>query len=81
MAVLAHQLTVGTSPTQVSVADANSLAIQNGSGSTVYIGGANVTTIDGFPVTSGSTITLDVSDLLYAIAASPVTVSVLAVGI
>lgn len=88
MAVSAQQVTVGTSATQLSVADTDaisgeSLAIYNGSGSTVYLGGSGVTTGAGFPLATGTTLTVDLTpgSSLYAIAASSVTISVLAVGV
>jgi len=68
------EVIVGTSATLLRQADADgsAVAISNDHGSTVYVGPAGVTVANGFPLATGSVLSLDLgpSAELYAVSAS-----------
>jgi hypothetical protein len=96
MAVLAQQVTVGTSATQLSPAptdafSGSSIAVNNTGSVTVYLGGPTVTTATGYPLVAGAVISVDLvrvggttpamDESLFGVAASSTTVSVLVTGV
>lgn len=81
MPVKAQVVTVGTDPTRLDVASdvhgtvamGQHLLVRNTNGSTsVFVGGGDVTTADGFEVTAGESLSVDLTrgDSLYAVVAS-----------
>lgn len=92
MALRSTVVTVGTTATPLapgSDQDGNptyrDLALYNGSGVTVYVGGSGVTTANGFPIPASGTLSLDSRDAagqVYAIVATgTASVNVLEVGV
>lgn len=71
-------VTVGTTPTEPTVigedvADyvaGSSLAVRFDGTPTIYVGGADVTTGNGFPLVSGDSYDLDQGERLYAVVSS-----------
>lgn len=68
-------VTIGTSPTAIaSPGDCLTMLIANGSGATVFLGGANVTTATGLPVGVSTSATIpvvgDAQATLYGVVAS-----------
>lgn len=90
MAVKADVVSVGTSPTQLTVYSNPDLGGSTGStvsvhpASAIFIGGPDVSTASGYPVAGGVdlAVDLDMGERLYAVAASGfVSVNVLRTGI
>lgn len=93
MTVVATSVTVTTTATQLTGADAGgshdphgqSLMLQApAGGATIYLGGEGVTTATGFPVAAGEPFTADLrpGDVLYGVVASgSQAVNVLRVGV
>lgn len=94
MAVAHSTVNVGTSATSLTDSHpdrlrakgdvARAILVQNTSASTVYVGGAGVTTTDyGVEVAAGDSLGLDLGwgEELYAVAASAVDVHVLHTGV
>lgn len=86
MAVLAKEVTVGTSatelvaPARATVYDQWQVVVRNDSGNTVHLGGSGVTTAQGFPLATGTTspvFVLGPHDDLYGIAGSSSAVRVI----
>lgn len=75
MAFLPARVTVGTTPTALNTAthSLTNLALKAVDGATtMYVGGANVTSSTGWPVDGGTTGTFDLEmdEVLYAVVAS-----------
>lgn len=89
MAVQPDQVAVGTTATELTTAPTDtvagqSLAIRNKGTASVYLGGAGVTTGNGFELAAGESLSVDLAEgeRLYAIAASgTVPVHVLRTGV
>lgn len=63
MTVEAEAIDVGPTPVALNVAegagsDPVTLAVRNNGAATVYVGGSDVTTADGFPIAAGATFAL-----------------------
>lgn len=87
MAVQAAQVSVGTTATLLSNdegRDGSSILVQAPAGATLFVGGADVTSAQGFPVAAGQVLSFDLrsTDALFGILASGSgTVSVLRGGV
>jgi hypothetical protein len=90
MAVSSGQISVGTTPVLLTVADTDSvygsaIAVRVPSAATapIFLGPAGVTTTSGFELAVGAsaTVTLGGGESLYAVAASAQTVHVLRTGV
>lgn len=84
MPLKSEVVSVGTGATLISTAgtagDKKNITMVNNSGVTIYLGGADVTTANGFPWASGTErqIELGVSDVLYGcVAAGTANITVL----
>lgn len=82
MAVVAAQVTVGTTPVLLSQDDdrgGSSLLLQAPAAATLYVGGPTVTAASGFPVPAGTSLSVDLPDYnqlfgVLATGSSPVAV-------
>jgi hypothetical protein len=88
MAVAGERMAITTARSVISLAGGSrgqKLYIQNTSAAVIYLGGSDVTTsVYGWalPATSGSlTVELEYGEVLYAIAASSVSLNVLRIGV
>jgi hypothetical protein len=90
MAVVSASVSVATTATRLDSGDGDLvsgstvLVTVPAGGATVYVGGADVTTANGFPLPAGASVSVDLNsgDLLYGIvAASTQAVNVLRVGV
>lgn len=90
MATRSRVVTIGTTPTVIVGTDTDSntthrdLAIRNDSAVTVYLGGPDVTTSNGFPILAGESMAFDglnITATPHAVAAEAVAVRVLEVGV
>ncbi len=86
MAVVATQVSVGTTATKLTVdqgRDGSSILVQAPAGGTLYVGGEGVTTATGFPIAAGSSLTVDLRDHehLYGVLAAAASVPVLRLGV
>jgi hypothetical protein len=90
MAVVSASVSVATTATRLDSGDGDLvsgstvLVTVPAGGATVYVGGADVTTANGFPLAAGASVSVDLNsgDLLYGIvAASTQAVNVLRVGV
>ena len=63
--LLTQAITVGTSATKIpttTLSTRRSILILNNSVSTIYIGNADVTTVNGYPMSPQDTLKIDISD-------------------
>ena len=89
MAVVAALVAVGTTATLLTSTDGDRSAgsrlhINNTSGATLFLGGAAVTTVTGYPLVAGavlSSLVLGEGEDLYAVVAVGVSIPVLRVGV
>lgn len=89
MALKAAKVTITTTPTRINAPETDSVSGQSVTltnppgGATVYIGGQDVTTTDGFPLPSGGSIALelDAAEVAYAVTAGTQTVNCLWRGV
>lgn len=86
MSVSSAAVTVTTSATALHAADADphSVAVANVGASTVYLGGSDVTTANGFPLAAGASVPvgLSPSEILYGrVTSGTVEVRVLRQGV
>lgn len=78
--IFSHRLTLTTSVTRLgTVAGRNRLFLTHSSTLTVWVGGTNVSTANGFPIPSGQVTPLPVTGdiVVYGIASGSVEVSIL----
>lgn len=77
-------VTVGTSPTKMpedEIHNRTYMYIHNRSGSTIYIGGENVTTVSGLPLDDGNDIGLAIGNTpLYGVSGGSVSINILEVS-
>lgn len=73
MALQTAQITVGTTPVELTVRDfgGSSIIIKAPDGATMYIGTANVTPTTGWPVAAGEILSMDLdNERLYGVLTS-----------